>query len=517
MRHRILRNRFAVAGSLIVAAMTMATTLGAGPASANPPTPALGTSPHFFVGAPEQIRDVGSDTTFFAMQRLSDLFEQAGLYGCVLNGGIAPNNSLCNRTGLGTDVIATTDVNDNYDHIEVITGLGNIGSGNGQKQLCGTQTAPFGGGNKNTGTQPGTANFNPDFARSSKAVDTTLSCAANMVGLGFAKDAVPPVDFPGAEGTGVATDATGQWSSQVVGPVAAGWLPGNSITCDQGAPLSSPNPLNTVNGCGGVPVTDISNVGGTSSEAYNLWCNTGVGRISDWAQLTNLTGSETPGQGATIPGHPLPILIPNINNGSGTTATFQIFVGCSLPTTNETAATTLCAGASVLENNSAQYGDCLAASYPASVADQAAAIASSLAYEGNGAFNSNIHTRIVSLTNGTQYAAVKMTESGSAGNDIVASTAPGGSILTNNFPSSRTLYNIYRTDQVRASTADFLNWICDSNNLYTKNTDNNTGQNYNNEITAALQTSFGFIRLNSQTAAPNNSCTIITAVADASS
>src|SRR3984957_4642998 len=167
MRHRKLRNRFAAAASTIVVAVTAAATLGAGPASANPPSPTLGASPHWFVAKPEQIRDAGSDTTFFLMQRLSDLYMQAGLYGCQLNSATTPNyNAWLSGT---SGVIATTDVTDNYDHIEVDTGLGKIGSGDGQKQLCGNETAPFGGGAVNGGTAPSTI----DFARSSKPVDTT--------------------------------------------------------------------------------------------------------------------------------------------------------------------------------------------------------------------------------------------------------------------------------------------------------------------------------------------------------
>jgi ABC-type phosphate transport system substrate-binding protein len=507
MRHRRVRNRIAASAMFAVAAMTMATTVGTGTAFAgNPPSPTLGTAPHWFTGKPEQIRSAGSDTTFFLTQTLANYFEQAGLYGCQLNSATTPNYNAC--LAAPNDVIGTTDVNDNYDHIEVIVGLGKIGSGDGQKQLCGNETAPFGGGEVNGGTAPSTV----DYARSSKPIDTTQPCAADEVELGFAKDGVPAVDFPGAEGPGTATGSTTPWDGQIVGPVAAGWLPGNPVTCDTGAAGTSSNHLNTINSCSGVPVTNISNVGGTSSEAYDLWCNTGAGRITDWAQLTNLSGSETPGEGAKISGHPLPILIAAVNTGSGTLATFQSYVGCTLDTTNETTAPDICQGSQVIENNQAQFGDCAAADYPTSdptyKADQAAEISSLFNFMSNGVFNSNIHSREVTLSSGVTYAAVKMTLNG-----VVPTTSPSGTLMNNTFPTARTLYNIYRTDTVRASTADFLNWICDSNNAFTKGVDNNTGQNYNNEITAAIQTTYGFIRLNSLTASPNNSCQLITSVA----
>ncbi len=521
MRHRKLRNRLAAAASLIIAALTMATVLDAGVASANPSPPTLGTSPHWYLGKPEQIRNAGSDTTFFLMQRLSDLYEQSGLFGCQLNSATTPNYKAC-LSG-ASSVIATTDVTDNFDHVEVTVGLGKIGSGDGQKQLCGSESAPFGGGGVNGGTAPATV----DFARSSKPVDTSLSCEATMVGLGFAKDGVPSVDFQGAEGPGTATGTTctgcsgaQPWNGQIVGPVAAGWLPGDAVTCDTSAGPSS-NPKNTVNGCSGVPVTDLSNVGGTSSEAYNIYSNTGVGRITDWAQLTNITGAQVPGQGATIANHPLPILVAAVNTGSGTEATFSSFLAGSA-TTNINASSIVCAGQQALENNAAQFGDCAASDFPSGgdptyKADEAAEIASMLYYMANGVYNSNIHSRLLTLPaapSGTvQYAAIKMTQNG-----VTATTAnPSGTLMQNTFPTARTLYNIYRTDTVRASTADFLNWICDSNSAYSKSTDQNTGQNYNNEITAAIQTTYGFIRLNSGTASPNNSCQVITSVHDATS
>ena len=42
-------------------------------------------APHFYNGNVEGIRDAGSDTTFFMMQRIGDLYTGAGLYGCTLN------------------------------------------------------------------------------------------------------------------------------------------------------------------------------------------------------------------------------------------------------------------------------------------------------------------------------------------------------------------------------------------------------------------------------------------------
>ncbi len=518
MNHRRLRSRLVAAGTISVAAMTAALTLGVSAASAGggPYSVPTDTSPHFFVGHVESIRNAGSDTTFFLSQTLADYFEQSGLYGCNLDSSASPAYSSCvNAPG---DLSATTDTTDNYDHIEITTGLGKIGSGDGQKQLCGAEGAEF----------------TVDYARSSKPPSSSNGCS-DMVGLGFAKDGVPSVDFPGAEGPGTATGSA--WGSQIVGPVAAGWLPGDPVTCDQGAANTSTNPLNSTSNprvgiladsCSGVPFESLDNNSGPApSTAFNIWCNTGAGRIDDWGQLTNLTGSEVPGQGTAIG---IPITVVGVNTGSGTEFTFDQFV-------NSSQATGPCSGSgnvdansylgpnpsntaenenSVLENNDAQLGDFAATDFPGSdptqAADQSALVATSLYFISNGVYNSNIHARLVTLSNGTQIAANKMLE-----NEVVPTTTQTGTLMNNTYPTARTLYNIYRTTTVRASTADFLDWICDANNVFTKGKDLYTGKNYDTEITTAINTTYGFIRLTDTTAAPNNSCSMISSVANPNS
>jgi hypothetical protein len=472
----------------------MVTLLGIGTASAQP----VGTgAPRWFIGHVETIRSAGSDTTFFLMQRISDLFMQAGLYGCVLSQTPTPDYSTCNTSG----DLPTTDLTDNYDRVEVMTGIDQIGSGEGQKQLCGMDSSPF----------------PVDFARSSKPASSSNGCS-DMVGLGFAKDGVPSVDFPGAEGPGTTTGTA--FGSKVIGPVAAGWLPGDPVTCDQ------------TGTCSGTPFNDVSNAdngGGIDSTAWRLWCSTDTtpgnadDRITDWGQLTNLSGGKTVGNGTPIG---VPINIVGVNPSSGTEATFAHYVdsgqtGGSPPadlcgTTNTNSSLLVGNQHIALENNAAQIGDFAAADFPSSdatqAADEAAEIATSIYFMSNGVYNSNIHSRVVTLTNGTQYAASKMTQ-----NEVAPTTSSSGTLMNNTFPTARTLYNIYRTSTVRASTADFLNWICDSNSAFQKGKDLYTGQNYNTEITSAIQTTYGFIRLNSNTPAPNNSCQPITTVADPSS
>src|ERR1700761_648058 len=81
MMKRSLRNRIAGAAIVGATALAAATSFGVGIAAADP-TPG---APHFPVqNASEIIRGSGSDTTFFMMQQIGDIYTAAGLYGCQL-------------------------------------------------------------------------------------------------------------------------------------------------------------------------------------------------------------------------------------------------------------------------------------------------------------------------------------------------------------------------------------------------------------------------------------------------
>ncbi len=244
----------------------------------------------------------------------------------------------------GTDTITPnsnpnntqSDVNDNFASTEELQGINDVGSGNGQGELCGTLGTPN--------------NTTVDYSRSSKPFGVA-GCAGQE--LGYAKDSVPAVDFqfninPESYGSpsGYLTNVDPQCStagqypsynnagtkvctafpSGGIGPVAAGWLPGDSYSC-------TPNTSGLANPCSGTPFSDVDNTpigggGGASSAAYRLWCQhgssatAGDSQITDWGQLTNLSSGQVPGQGTPIG---VPIRIIGVNAGSGTAATFNNF------------------------------------------------------------------------------------------------------------------------------------------------------------------------------------------------
>jgi hypothetical protein len=462
--------------------------------------------------------------------------------------------------------IDTTDAVDNWSLTEVSIGADAIGSGAGQKQLCGNLASPL----------------PVDFARSSKPIISTASggCATEAE-LGYAKDAVPIVDFPTVNPSTLGTSSFNDSTTHVnfagvnggnIGSVASGWLPGDPVN-------GSAN-----NGTALANIANNDNGGSTSSTAYRIWCASGASRVTDWGQLTNLgpnleivnvtttNGSATISQtnGATWPaaiavgqvvsgpgippsttvsainngavpptitlsnnatassttatltfvipsalaqgqGVPigLPIRVVGINPNSGTEATFASFAnsgtanpGCSsnmnTNAANDPNSGTAPAGNPAhisLENNASQIGSFASGDFPSDNVDQAIEAATSLYIESNGVVNTNPHAGTVSV-GGTNFSAAKLNENG------FNYTTPN--LLQNRNPTARTLFNIYRTDTIRASTAGFLNWMCDSNSAFTKGTDNTTGVNFDAELTTLINTQFGFIRLNDNSSPPSN-------------
>ena len=269
-----LRGRMAGAATVGVAATLIIGSGVAAAAPADPPGGATPVAPHFYNGNVEGIRGAGSDTTLFLMQRLSDLYSGAGLYGCTLNSSAGqtlynssdPASSTSNEQYYcqANQNLTTTDVNDNWDRTEVYEGIDDIGGTPGAQQLCNALSTPL----------------TVDFARGTKPAPAIGGCPD--LDTGYAKDGVPAIDYsvnPSVYGTSTFSGYDSVNGGNI-GPVAGGWLPGDPTT----------GPYN------GTALADISNIdngGGASSTAYRLWCanNAATGsaaRISDWGQLSNL-------------------------------------------------------------------------------------------------------------------------------------------------------------------------------------------------------------------------------------
>ena len=560
--------RASVAGLAVLIVSLMTALVASASTPADPPGGAAPVAPHFYNGNVEAIRGAGSDTTVFVMQKISDLYTGAGLYGCTLNTGSGvtlynsndPTSTSANAESYceSGQNQSTTDVNDNWDRTEVTEGIDDIGSSAGQSQLCGALDSPLA----------------VDFARSAKPAGTACSTLAEA---GFGKDGIPVIDYP-VDPNVYGTSTTSPYSSingGVVGPVASGWLPGD--------PTAGPYT--------GTAVGDIDNTdngGGAGSTAYRLWCATGAAgnpvtgtsEIIDWGQLTNLgpnllvynasisgtsvtisntvdgvfpstvasgdavTGTGIPSgtkvnsvsgnsltlsnsgptttenlrittSGTLATGQGLPIGVPirimGINTAAGIESTFSLFANSGGGTTSGGCASNMNTNAAsdpnpvtktgtnatphiALQNNSDQVDEFAVGDFPSpDYVDQAIEAATTLLVESNGVFNTDPYAAAVTI-DGTNYSGNKLTENG------FSTTTPN--LLQNHYPTAITLFNVYRTDTVRASTAGFLNWICDSNTNFAKGLDNTSGLNFDSELTTVIGSVYGFPRLTDTTAAP---------------
>jgi hypothetical protein len=522
--HKIWRRRFAGAASL-GGVLLAATLLMGGTAYAGvtvPAYPTIGVYPNWYT-ANDSVSNIdraaGSDTTFYMMQQLSDEYNQSGLYGCTLVGSGSGQNAFCDHTTGGApnySDVTTTDTTDNFDSTEVLMGLNDIGSGNGQQQLCGILPSPQ----------------KVDFARSSKPIASNAGCST-LAEAGYAKDSVPVTDVqnidPGSFGAatgyeGKVFTAANQTftppafpANGLIGPVAAGWLPTDATNCAaQGTGGAGPF-------CSGTAFNNV--VGGTgtgaSSIAYRLWCATDATRITDWGQLTNLSAANNGGTAQPVgSGKPIgvPIRIIGVNKGSGTVATFNAFAnsgvtggGCAASPFNPDAASGQNPLASdgytgnleiALENNASQIGDFAAANWPNDPADQAVDIATSLYFEGLGYYTAIPNSGTVDVEPGTATVPTGVPTA-----YVVSLTSENGvtpSIAnerSNNYPTARTLFNIWNTANIRASAAGVINWICDTNpttggggGSVQKGKDQLYGANFDTEITNTIE-QFGFSRL----------------------
>ena len=233
-----------------------------------------------------------------------------------------------------------------------------------------------------------------------------------------------------------------------------------------GTPVS--NPYNATVVSGGTTVT--ADTGSTltlspapllSSGEFTLtFATTAVPNVNP-----NLPGSQTLAEGSGVPVG-IPIHILGVNNASGTTFTFSQFANGNPPssTTNDcnpaTATVqqdaandpnTATAGASnaqplVIENNVHQLELVSSHDFPSDSVDQAVEEATTLYFMGQGAYNTNNFIGETTI-NGVNFSANLLSENGLFGGTSTE--------LPNQYPTSRTLSNIIRPDQVWASAGGF--------------------------------------------------------------
>ena len=247
----------------------------------------------------------------------------------------------------------------------------------------------------------------------------------------------------------------------------------------------------------------------------------------DWGQLTNLTGSEVPGQGAPIG---VPIRITAVNQGSGTLNGFMNFADGVNGSTNCAAKATYDANGAqgpnpqspqglsgnpeiALENNAAQVGDFANANWGASdAADQAVDIATSLYFISYGVYKTSSVATVASIETNPGVVPASLPSSFSA--SLLASDGDYPNTADNRdnaYAISRTLFNIIPTSTVKSSTAGFLNWMCDGGGpsgtgagavspMQAKGPDRFTGVNYDTDLTNIIQGQYGFSRLSDTSA-----------------
>jgi hypothetical protein len=268
--------------------------------------------------------------------------------------------------------------------------------------------------------------------------------------------------------------------------------------------------------------TTVSSVSGGT-----LTLSQAAGTGTDTVHIT--TSAALPqGEGMPIG---VPIRVIGVNNGSGTASTWNNFAKSGQGSGNCTATSNFNANAAsganptaaqgatgnleiALENDANQIGDFANADWgPTDPADQAVDIATSLYYMGNGAYLSNPNASVAGLEVNAGLvpagAPSSFTETQLSANSVTSSVVTE---RNNSYPAARTLFNVIRTDTVRASVGGFLDWMCDGgstnvtingstiNPMVTKGTDHIDGGNFDADLTNIINGQFDYSRLTDTTA-----------------
>jgi ABC-type phosphate transport system substrate-binding protein len=417
LRHGIVAGAITLSMAMVMSPNAMAATTGTGP--------------HWFTGKIQQVRSAGSETTYYLMQKIGNLYNQTSIFGCTLS---ATDRRTCNTSGDTKD----TDILDDYDRTEVMNGAG-VGSGGGIDMLCG---GPAG-------------NLPVDFARSSRAVKTSDTCNADLVSKPLAKDAIVGLNFP------FETPPTGA----TIGPVAQGWRTGDPL----GGPYS------------GKPVTNLDN---TTTVVNRIWCKTDSTRITDWGQLTDPAHVTTDTNGINHPdgnGAPIgaPINIWGVQTSSGTKGGWDAFTGCD-SNVNVPQSTTGGINHVIQENNVPQIRNVtnLETTDPVARYNQ---INQSLYFMSFGVFQS------------TPYAASNASAMQVNGVDATSLVISSGGIAT--VRTLYNIYRKSTLRASTAGFLNWIHMQDSNTAPTNHGTDAVTGKFYNKEITTAINTTFGFVQL----------------------
>ncbi len=458
----------------------------------------------------------------------------------------------------------TSDVNDNWSKTEVSQGADLIGSTAGQEQLCGNLSSPApvdyaraakppistASGGCSTEAQLAFAKDGLpalDFTTLNPSVYGTSSfstyAAVNGGNIGPVAEGWLPGDPVGGPYNGTAFTALSNADNGGGADSTAYriWCASNSTRISDWGALTNLGPnleivdVTTSSGSGTVSIsagapegTTFPSViaagdavsgpgipGGTTVTANagsTLTLSSSATSPSTTATLTITipTASDLAvGQGIAFG---LPIRVVGVNTAAGIEATFASYAesgvssgGCSSNLNgnagndpNPATAPSPNSAHIMLQNNVSQIADYAEGDFPNDPVDQAIEVGTSLYFESNGVYNTTPFAASAVITNGstsTSYTTNKISENGKT------PTTPN--LLNNLYPTAFTLSNIYRTDTVRASTAGFLNWICDSDTAFEKGEDNETGKNFDAELTTLINGTFGFVRLTDISAAPS--------------
>lgn len=429
--------------------------------------PVFGSSPQFSqpVGL-NPVRTAGSENLLYVMGRLAGLYSQSSLAGC-------PVNPADNRTC--TSIVGPPPDNlDDYSRNEV-DNAGSASTDVGLAQLCGASA---------------TGGLAVDLARTTRpliAGDYQGACTAqNLLAYNFADDSIAPVTFPGintsliagaATCSGVSTAATPPAATPPgcqLGPVSAGWRPGDALA----GPYTGAAFTNLTTGAGGL--------------ASRLYCPAATAPITDWGQLTDKT--QPVGSGAKIGA---PIVIPALSTTASTYTNLAAVLGCD-PNTNNT-------DKRVAQENAAPLlADLAVADNPgtttAALVAQGNQMASTLYYLSYGFSQWRPFT--ATITQGARTTAANLLSVDNVTPSTACAIPNSGACFTNanvavaQITTARRLFLVVRTDRLRASTAGFLNWLCDTDpGTVHHGRDHTTGQNYSAEVDYTINTQHLFPRV----------------------